>query len=106
MVPAITACGRSFRGAALYYLHDKRQEGEAERLTSERVAWAHIHDNAKFHWICKVAGRIEATSALRHGLLHFIMRWVPKQVYGDLFKLTVGLIRAAGCPHRRNFRAP
>ena len=30
MVPAITAGGRSFRGAALYYLHDKRQDGEAE----------------------------------------------------------------------------
>src|SRR5258708_37672319 len=39
MVPAITAGGRSFRGAALYYLHDKRQDGEAERFTSRRVAW-------------------------------------------------------------------
>lgn len=39
MVPAITAGGRSFKGAALYYLHDKRQEGEAERFTSDRVAW-------------------------------------------------------------------
>jgi hypothetical protein len=39
MVPAITAGGRSFRGAALYYLHDKRQDGEAERFTSGRVAW-------------------------------------------------------------------
>ncbi len=39
MVPAITAGGRSFRGAALYYLHDKRQPGEAERLTSDRVVW-------------------------------------------------------------------
>ena len=35
MVPAITAGGRSFRGAALYYLHDKRRDGEAERLTTE-----------------------------------------------------------------------
>lgn len=39
MVPAIAACGRSFRGAALYYAHDKRQPGEAIRLTTERVAW-------------------------------------------------------------------
>jgi Relaxase/Mobilisation nuclease domain len=39
MVPAITACGRSFRGAALYYAHDKRRDGEAVRLTTERVAW-------------------------------------------------------------------
>lgn len=41
MVPAVTEGGRSFKGAALYYLHDKRQEGEAERLTSDRVAWTH-----------------------------------------------------------------
>jgi hypothetical protein len=41
MVPAITEGGRSFKGAALYYLHDKRKPGEAERLTSERVAWTH-----------------------------------------------------------------
>src|SRR5256714_2548884 len=39
MVPAIAAGGRSFRGAALYYLHDKRQDGEAVRLTADRVAW-------------------------------------------------------------------
>jgi hypothetical protein len=39
MVPAITAGGRSFRGAALYYLHDKRRNGEAVRLTADRVAW-------------------------------------------------------------------
>jgi hypothetical protein len=41
MVPAVTEGGRSFKGAALYYLHDKRQAGEAERLTSDRVAWTH-----------------------------------------------------------------
>src|SRR5260370_18088378 len=39
MVPVITAGGRSFRGAALYYLHDKRQPGEAERFTTDRIAW-------------------------------------------------------------------
>src|SRR3954465_10317618 len=39
MVPAITAGGRSFKGAALYYLHDKRRDGEAERFTTDRVAW-------------------------------------------------------------------
>ena len=41
MVPAITEGGRSFKSAALYYLHDKRREGEAERLTGARVAWTH-----------------------------------------------------------------
>lgn len=40
MIPRIQT-GTSFKGAALYYLHDKRHEGEAERLTSDRVAWTH-----------------------------------------------------------------
>lgn len=39
MVPVITEGGRSFKGAAAYFLHDKRQDGEAERLTAARVAW-------------------------------------------------------------------
>ena len=39
MVPAITAGGRSFRGAFLYYAHDKRRDGEAVRFTTNRVAW-------------------------------------------------------------------
>ena len=42
MIVAETAGGPSFKGAALYYLHDRRQNGEAERLTAERVAWAHV----------------------------------------------------------------
>jgi hypothetical protein len=39
MVPAITVGGRSFKGAFLYYAHDKRRDGEAVRFTTERVAW-------------------------------------------------------------------
>ena len=39
MVPAITAGGRSFRAAFLYYAHDKRRDGEAVRFTTDRVAW-------------------------------------------------------------------
>ncbi|MGI9487639.1 MAG: relaxase/mobilization nuclease domain-containing protein, partial [Geminicoccaceae bacterium] len=31
--------GSSFKGAALYHLHDKRLEGEKVRLTDDRVAW-------------------------------------------------------------------
>lgn len=40
MIPRIQS-GNSFKGAALYYLHDKRREGEAERLTDERLAWTY-----------------------------------------------------------------
>jgi hypothetical protein len=39
MVPALTEGGRSFKGAAAYYLHDKREDGEADRRTTDRVAW-------------------------------------------------------------------
>lgn len=46
MVPNIAGTGTSFKGAALYYLHDKRQEGEAERLTDDRVAWSQTRNLA------------------------------------------------------------
>jgi Relaxase/Mobilisation nuclease domain len=43
MIPRIQT-GSSFKGAALYYLHDKRLEGESERLTTDRVAWTYAHN--------------------------------------------------------------
>jgi hypothetical protein len=36
--------GSSFKGAGLYYLHDKRRPGESERLTTGRVAWTFAHN--------------------------------------------------------------
>jgi hypothetical protein len=54
MVPNVAGTGTSFRGAALYYLHDKRMEGEAVRLTTERVAWSETRnlstDNPELAW--------------------------------------------------------
>lgn len=41
MIPDIAKRGTSFVGASKYYLHDKRQEGEASRTTQERVDWTH-----------------------------------------------------------------
>ena len=38
MVPTITL-GTSFKGAAAYYLHDKRQPGQTALFTSERIGW-------------------------------------------------------------------
>ncbi len=38
MIPRIQT-GASFEGAGLYYLHDKKLEGESERLSTGRVAW-------------------------------------------------------------------
>lgn len=63
MVPALTDGGRSFKGAALYYLHDKRRAGEAERLTTDRVAWTQAvnlpTDNPEIAW------RMMATTAMK-----------------------------------------
>ena len=41
MVPNLAKRGTSFVGAAKYYLHDKRQDGEQSRTTTERVEWTH-----------------------------------------------------------------
>ena len=40
MIPRVQT-GGSFKGAGLYYLHDKKRDGETERLTTDRVAWTH-----------------------------------------------------------------
>lgn len=39
MTPKVAATGTSFKGAAQYYLHDKRAVGEAVRTTADRVSW-------------------------------------------------------------------
>jgi hypothetical protein len=39
MVPNVAKTGSSFKGAAAYYLHDKREEGEQVRTSSKRVEW-------------------------------------------------------------------
>jgi len=47
MVPEVgTRGGFSFHGSFAYYLHDKRQEGEAVRITSERVGWTETRNLA------------------------------------------------------------
>jgi hypothetical protein len=40
MIPRIQT-GNSFTGAGLYYLHDKKKDGEKVRLSTDRVAWTH-----------------------------------------------------------------
>jgi len=45
MIPNIET-GKSFRGAQLYYMHDKRQRGELLRLSEERVAWTETRNTA------------------------------------------------------------
>jgi hypothetical protein len=43
MIP-VARTGSSFRGAHAYFAHDKRRDGETERLTAERVAWTHTRN--------------------------------------------------------------
>lgn len=54
MVPRVAGTGKSFKGAALYYMHDKREAGEAVRLSSDRVAWTETRglatDNPDLAW--------------------------------------------------------
>src|SRR5436853_7108285 len=54
MIVKISRRGKSFKGATLYYSHDKRLPGETERLTSERVAWAETlnlaNDDPELAW--------------------------------------------------------
>ncbi len=62
MVPNVAGTGTSFKGAALYYLHDKRQEGEDVRLTQERVAWTETRNLATAD--PELAWKIMAATAL------------------------------------------
>lgn len=62
MVPNVAKTGTSFKGAALYYLHDKRDAWEAERITADRVSWTSTRnmptDNPELAW------RIMAATAM------------------------------------------
>jgi hypothetical protein len=43
----LSAIGHSFKGSMAYYLHDKRQDGDAQHLaTAERVAWTETRNLA------------------------------------------------------------
>ena len=42
MIPALTNGGHSFKGAAAYYLQDKRLPGTVRTDTAERVAWTEV----------------------------------------------------------------
>lgn len=46
MIAKIANRGTSFKGAGQYYLHDKREEGEKIRTSSERVAWTETRNLA------------------------------------------------------------
>ena len=95
MVPAVTEGGRSFKGAAFYYLHDKRLKGEAERLTADRVAWTHTvnlpTDDPQRAWrmmadtamsqaaLKKAAGEKATGRKLTKPVYAYSLAWHPEQ---------------------------
>jgi hypothetical protein len=95
MTPVLTEGGRSFKGAAAYYLHDKRQPGETERFTSERVAWTHVlnlpTEDAERAWRMMVhtaqsQGELKAASGgkktgnkLKTPVLAYSLSWNPEE---------------------------
>ena len=63
MVPRVAGRGHSFKGAAQYYLHDKKAQ------TSERVAWTMTHNlptndaQKGFGWMAYTAMNAEKLKA-------------------------------------------
>ncbi|MBL4642853.1 MAG: relaxase/mobilization nuclease domain-containing protein [Flavobacteriaceae bacterium] len=69
MVPKVTKRGTSFNGALAYYLHDKKQEGETERTTTDRVEWTATRGFYKDDLNPETAGRVMAATAMDQGRL-------------------------------------
>ncbi|KIT14717.1 relaxase/mobilization nuclease domain-containing protein [Jannaschia aquimarina] len=88
MVPKVTSAGRSFKGAARYYLHDKKA------ATAERVAFAetlnlptddaqravaHMVDTATHAERLKLAAGIKGGRPLQKPVYTFALTWHPDE---------------------------
>lgn len=88
MVPKVASSGRSFKGAAAYYLHDKKAN------TSERVAFteavnlptcdghraiAHMIDTAEHASQLKAAAGLKAGRKLQKPVYAYSLSWHPDQ---------------------------
>ena len=89
MVPHIAKEGRSFKGASLYYLHDKGA------LTTERVAFTHVENlhtqNAEqafkeMAWVALRGDQIKKQAGVKPGgrkqenpVFHYSLAWHPEQ---------------------------
>ena len=90
MIPKIIAKGKSFKGAALYLLHDKDRA-----VTSERIAWTQTHnlavDDPHLGWKIMAATamdqeRLKATAGIKvsgrrseNAVLHMTLAWHPEE---------------------------
>jgi len=121
MVPNIAGTGTSFRGAALYYLHDKRQEGETERLTSDRVAWSETRnlatDDRELAWKIMAAtaldqdrlkegAGVKATGRKSNASVYaYSIAWHPEEKgklsQGEMLAAAEASIRALGAEDRQ-----
>lgn len=88
MVPKVASSGRSFKGAAAYYLHDKKAN-TSERVTfteavnlptcDERRAIAHMIDTAEHASQLKAAAGLKAGRRLQKPVYAYSLSWHPDQ---------------------------
>lgn len=121
MVPNVAGTGTSFKGAALYYLHDKRQEGEDVRLTQERVAWTETRNLAtadpELAWKIMAAtaldqDRLKAQAGVRatgrksaNAVYAYSIAWHPQEVgrigQAEMLRAAEETIRVLGAEDRQ-----
>jgi hypothetical protein len=87
--------GKSFKGAALYFLHDKREKGETERLTDDRVVWIDSFNTVQNdperiiremqatamnqNWLRQQAGHTRGGNTTRNCVMSVSLSWHPEQ---------------------------
>jgi len=116
MVPKIIAKGKSFKGAALYLLHDKNRA-----LSSERVAWTETRNLAcndpNLGWKIMAAtamdqDRLKAAAGVKSTgrksdktVLHLSLSWHPDEkealTRGDMRCAALGALKAIGADDRQ-----
>jgi len=116
MIPKIHAKGRSFRGAALYLLHDKDRA-----RSSERVAWTEtrnlVSDNPHVAWRLMAATAMDADRLKQQAgvkntgrkstesVLHVTLSWHPSEKAGlsreEMIRAANGAIKALQAESRQ-----
>lgn len=111
MIPKLHAKGKSFKGAALYLLHDKNHA-----TSDERVAWAQTHnfatDNPHMAWKIMVAtsynqNRLKEQAGIKNTgrkskdhVLHLSLSWHPDEAKGltreEMMKAAASALKTLG----------
>lgn len=106
--------GSSFKGVMLYVMHDKREAGENERLSSDRVAWFETRnlatDNPDTAWRLMMAtAQDRERRRIEHGVsnagnqsdkvaYHFTLSWdeseAPTLTKADMLSAVDGALKA------------